>query len=129
VLRVEHIQDKQSWDIPRGYQFSFTQDSKWLISQIRPLYQETRQAKIKKKKPEQMPKDSFALLNLETGEIKKIERVKSFQIPTKGSGWYAFLSEPPLPDTSKKKFAPDSSALALAGLKKLADSIIHQSLD
>ena len=47
--------------IPRGDSALFTADSKYAVFQIKPPYQDVRQAKIKKKKPEDMPKDSLGI--------------------------------------------------------------------
>jgi len=44
--------------ISRGYNAVITEDSRFVIFKVRPLYKETREARIKKKKPEDMPRDS-----------------------------------------------------------------------
>ena len=42
----------------------FTENNAFLIAKIKPKFDETRKAKIGKKKPEEMPKDSFAIAEL-----------------------------------------------------------------
>ena len=44
--------------VPRGYNAVITEDSRYVIFRIKPFFKETRDAKIKKKKTEEMPKDN-----------------------------------------------------------------------
>ncbi|MFY7839510.1 MAG: S9 family peptidase, partial [Lacibacter sp.] len=46
--------------IARGYGSVITNDSRYVIFKIRPLFKDTRDARIKKKRPDEMPKDSMA---------------------------------------------------------------------
>ena len=70
--------------IDRGTQAGFTSDSKFLIALIKPFYQDVRQAKIDKKKSDEMPKDSLALFSIAGNELEKIANVKSFKLPEEG---------------------------------------------
>ncbi|MBC7937400.1 MAG: S9 family peptidase [Rhizobacter sp.] len=115
--------------IARGYNSVITEDSRYAIFKIKPGFQDTRQAKIKKKKPDEMPKDSLAILLLGTDSMVKITRVKSYKTPEKGSGWLIYHLDKPLPDSVKKKASPDSLKLKIDKLAKLADSLIRKSLD
>ena len=45
--------------IARGYNAVITEDSRFVVFKIRPFYKETREARIKKKKPDEMPKGFF----------------------------------------------------------------------
>src|SRR5689334_8380244 len=62
--------------IARGYNAVITEDSRYAIFRIKPLFKDTRDARIKKKKPDEMPKDSFAIVELGKDEIWKLARVK-----------------------------------------------------
>lgn len=75
--------------IPRGYGASLTTDNQFVIFLIKPYFTATRNAKIKKIKPEDFPKDSLGILNLSTLTLSKIENVKSFQLPKDGNGLLA----------------------------------------
>src|SRR4051812_28495794 len=44
--------------VPRGYNARITDDSRFVVFKIKPLYKETREARIKKKRPDELPKDS-----------------------------------------------------------------------
>ena len=126
---VQNVKTGYKKTIARGYNGIITEDSKYAILKIKPAYQDTRQAKIKKKRPDEMPKDSLAIVLLGTDSIVRISRVKSYQAPDKGSGWLVYHLDKPLPDTTKKKATPDSLKLKVDKLAKLADSLIRRSLD
>lgn len=81
-------------ELPRGYNARFTEDSKYFIFKIKPLYQDTRRAKIKKNKPEDFPKDSLGLVKLGQDSIFKTDKIKSYKIPMKAGGWIAYQKEP-----------------------------------
>ena len=67
--------------VSRGTNLSFSNDSKFAALAIKPLFKDVRQAKIKKKKPDEMTKDTLAIVNLTTLNVTKIPRVKSFSFP------------------------------------------------
>ena len=128
-LVIENFEGNYSLTIPRGYNAVITEDSRYAIFKIKAPYQETRQAKIKKKKPDDMPKDSFGIVELGKDTAWKQARVKGFATPEKAGGWVAWQIEKPLPDTTKKKAKPDSLQLKIDSLIRLTDSLIRKSLD
>ena len=65
--------------IPRGYRPVILDDDSRLICLVKPEFQKTRQAKIKKKKGDDLPKDSLFIVDLKTASIVKFPGVKSFQ--------------------------------------------------
>jgi len=94
TLYVRHLKTNQIIKIERGTQSKFTEDNVFLITKIKPTFDETRKAKIGKKKPEEMPKDSLAILTLSNGSINKIPSVRSYQIPEFGNDVIAYLNDP-----------------------------------
>ena len=94
ILYVKHLKTNQTIIIERGAQAKFSENNAFLIAKIKPKFDETRKAKIGKKKPEEMPKDSLVILTLATGNLNKIPAVKSFQIPELGNDIIAYLSDP-----------------------------------
>ena len=109
-------------EIPRGYNATITEDSRYVIFRIKPFFKDTREARIKKKKPEDMPKDSLGIMELGTDSILKVARVKSYKTPEKGAGWIAYHLEKSIPETSKPKERPDSLT-QVNNLLKMADSL------
>lgn len=130
-LVVENIATKAKNTVARGYNAVITEDSRYVIFKIKPLYQDTRQAKIKKKKSDDMPKDSIGIIELGKEAVFKIARVKNYKTSEKGFGYMAYQMEKPEPDTSKKskKGIVDSATKNIDMLVKLADSIIRKSVE
>lgn len=81
-------------EMPRGYNARITEDNKYVVFKIRPSYQDTRNAKIKKKRPEDFPKDSLGLVELGKDNIFKTDKIKSYKLPLKAGGWIAYQKEP-----------------------------------
>lgn len=125
VLFIKALDNSFSKHIPRGYQPAFTNNSKYIVCRIRPYFKDTREARIKKKKPEDMPKDSLAIIELGKDSISIIARVKSYKMPEKGNGqWMAYQLEKALPEPAKSKVQPDSLS-QLNNLSRMADSLMR----
>jgi dienelactone hydrolase len=104
--------------IPRGYNAVITEDSRYVLFKIRPLYKDTRDARIKKKRPDDMPKDTLAIVELGKDSIWKTPRVKTYKTPEKESGWVAYHLEKPIERTSSERPARSNGTD-----KKIADSL------
>ncbi|MEA2204592.1 MAG: hypothetical protein QOE77_1368 [Blastocatellia bacterium] len=78
----------------------FTADSRYLVFAVEPTKAEINKAKKDKKKPEEMPKNGMGIMDLSNGNVTRIDKVKSFQVPEEGSGYIAYLLEPK-PDERK----------------------------
>ncbi|MEO6613388.1 MAG: prolyl oligopeptidase family serine peptidase [Chitinophagaceae bacterium] len=101
VIQSSDAQYKKN--IPRGYNALITEDSRFVIFKIKPFYKDTREARIKKKKTDEMPKDSLAIVELGKEVIWKTERVKNYKTPQKSFGWVAYQLEKPLEQSGKSK--------------------------
>jgi dipeptidyl aminopeptidase/acylaminoacyl peptidase len=90
----------------------FTADSRFVVFGTEPTKVELNKAKKDKKKPEEMPKNGMGIIDLATGTVTKIERIKSFQVPEDGSGFIAYLLEaaPPEKPTAPKEGAKEGGA-------------------
>jgi dipeptidyl aminopeptidase/acylaminoacyl peptidase len=126
---VRNLETGKEWRAPRGAQpttppqqnpfaeqqgpppFSgrpqFTADSKYVLFLILPTKVETEKAKKEKKKPEESPKNALGMMDLSSGEVVRVDRVKSFQVPEEGSGFVSYLHEP---KPEEKKAADDKTA-------------------
>jgi dienelactone hydrolase len=117
IQATDHTYKKE---IPRGYGATITEDNRFVICRIRPLFKATRDARIKKNKSEDMPKDSLAIIEAGKDSVVKIARVKSYKTPEKGVGpWMAYLSEKALPVPPAQ---PDSGT-RLNNMVRMADSL------
>lgn len=101
--------------IPRGFSAIITADNQYLVCRIRAPFADTREARIKKKKPDDMPKDSLAIVWLGKDSIWKKERVKGFRIPEESFGWVAYHLE--------KKIVKQDRAARATDPKKVTDSL------
>ncbi len=107
--------------IARGYNAVITEDARYVIFKIKPFFKDTREAKIKKKKPEDTPKDSLAIVELGKDSVWKIAKVKTYKTPEKEAGWVAYHLEKAIEkkEPVKKTDSPE---------KKIADSL-HKVID
>lgn len=125
VLHLQNLSQNTNQAFARGYRGAFTADSRFAIFQIKPAYAVTRQAKLKKKKAEEMPKDSLAIYDLGKGSAQYVNRVKSYKLPKSNGEWLAYHLEAPLatkaPKDSTKGKAPAKPAPKPAGGKGKSD--------
>ncbi|WP_461086423.1 S9 family peptidase [Spirosoma flavus] len=93
VASNENNSSSPRYVFPRGYMAQFTPDSKYLIMRLKVPIADVRKAKLKKKKADEMPKDSLLALNLSTGKTVKFPNVKSFTFGKESGLWLAVLQE------------------------------------
>ena len=118
-LVVRNVATGREWRSPRGYRPAarrpnffdpaavrafeaqrrllrpvFSADTRFLFFIIEPNRIEIRKARKNKKKRKDFPKKSLGIMNLATGKVIKIDRVKNFQVPEDGSEFIAYLKEP-----------------------------------
>ncbi len=87
----------------------FTADSRFAIFGTEPTKAEVTKAKKEKKKPEEMPKNGLGIMDLSTGTVTRVERVKSFRVPEDGTGYFAYLIEAKPEDKPSAQPKPESS--------------------
>ena len=90
----------------------FTADSRFAVFQILPSKTETEKAKKEKKRPDEMPKNAMGIMDLATGEVTRIDRVKSFQVPEEGNGFLAYSLEAKPEERRPEDRRPEASAAA-----------------
>lgn len=112
--------------IPRGIGFSFSADGNFAVGKIAPQRDSVRVLKLKKKKADDLPKDSLFILQLSSGKIEKLAKVKSFAIPTEKGSWIAvhFEKEP-----APKVDPADSTKKAEKPKKTDGTRLLVRSLD
>ena len=106
TLRIGGKKQERVVEIPRGYRATLLDDDSYAVCLIKPLFQKTRRAKIDKKKPDDMPKDSLAVVNLRTGDVRKFPDVKGYKIGKHALQAFAFATADtsfiPKPERKKK---------------------------
>jgi dipeptidyl aminopeptidase/acylaminoacyl peptidase len=109
-LVISDAKNNSKFKIPRADTARITADSRYAITLIKPFFKDVRQAKIKKKKPSEFPKDTLGIITLGKSEVIKVPAIRSFKIADKASV-IAYLSPA---DTVKKPLASDTSKKAIA---------------
>src|SRR2546423_1022582 len=71
----------------------FTADAKFVVFTIEPTKAELNKAKKDKKRPDDMPKNALGIMDLSSGQVARVERVKNFQVPEDASGFIAYSME------------------------------------
>ena len=103
-LYVTNTRSGQEFEIPRGNSAKFTFDSRFVVFQIEPVDSIVKALRIEDTRPDDLPKDSVGVLELASGNITRIERVKSFALPEEAGGWVAYQHDAPQaePDDSSE---------------------------
>ena len=120
VLIVRNTQTNIEFTIPRAAQVVFSEDGNYLFGKIKPTFNETRKAKIDKKKADELPKDSLFIYHLKDASLEKIANVKTFQIPSKSNGAIVYLLD------KKGDINKDGSDLIIYNLKTLFKHTVKQ---
>lgn len=126
-LFLKTKENKELIQIPRGYNGKLTDTENHLISLIKAPFAVTREAKIKKKKTEDLPKDSLAIYNLTSSSLVKFAQVKSYKVAEQNNNFVSFLfdkqadekinsSKNPADTTQNKKNSNDKKKKAVATL-------------
>ncbi|MER3471422.1 MAG: S9 family peptidase [Chitinophagaceae bacterium] len=117
---IQSTESNYKRQIPRGYNAVITEDSRYAVFKIKPTYKQTRDAQIKKKKQEDMPKDSIAIIELGKDSIYKRPNIKGYKTPLKGFDWIAYQKEK---DPATIKPANLSTQKTVDSLKRTIDSL------
>ncbi|MES2332876.1 MAG: prolyl oligopeptidase family serine peptidase [Bacteroidota bacterium] len=138
VLYVQSTNGSYKKEIPRGYTAVITDDNRFVVCRIKPFFKVTRDARIKKSRPDDLPKDSLAILELGTDKLTKVARVRSYKIPDESNnGWIAYLMDKGLPDVTRPGGRGEMDSMTRLNtmysvadsLTRVADSIRNKAND
>lgn len=97
------LQTNKEYRSPRGRQPVLTADGRHVVFAVAPLKADVDKAKKDKKKPEEQPKSGLGIMDLASGQVTTVERVKSFKVAEDSGAYVAYLLEPPLKKADEKK--------------------------
>jgi dipeptidyl aminopeptidase/acylaminoacyl peptidase len=119
-LVVLNLKTNTEYRSVRGKEPVITADGKFVVFTIAPLKAEVDKAKKDKKKAEEQPKNALGIMDLATGKVTTVERVKSFKVAEDGGAFAAYLLEAPLkkPDEKKDEVKPEEKPAAKPGEEK-----------
>ncbi len=128
---VSHGDSQKRYVLNRADRWSFSNDNKYAVGRITAEKDVVRALKLKKTKSDDMPKDSLFIINLASGQVEKLSRVKSFSTPDKEASWLAVHFEKELPKKPVKKEEGDTTKVAPAEKPKKTDgtTLIVRSFD
>lgn len=109
-LVVRHVADGREYRAPRGTSPQFSADGRFVAFAVQPTRAELDKAKKDKKKPEDGPKAGAAWMDLATGQVETVERVKRFAWGKDGGQHLAMLLEAPIKKGGAADAAKDGKA-------------------
>ena len=89
-LFIMNHSTSQQTVFPRGARAAFSPGSEFAVFHIEPRQDVVRQAKVEKKKRDEMPKDSLGVFVMASQQLIKHEDLISYQLPKEPSDWLAF---------------------------------------
>jgi acetyl esterase/lipase len=98
-----NLKTNKEYRAARGRGAVLTVDGRYVAFTVAPVKADVDKAKKDKKKPEEQPKNGLGIMDLATGQVTAIERVKSFKVPEESGAFVAYLLEPPLKKADEKK--------------------------
>ena len=107
TLVIENIRNGKKIEVPRATRAKLSEDGSKVVAVIKPLFSQTRDAKIKKAKKEDMPKDSLAIIDLASGKVEKFANCKSHNTPDKLFSHIAFEQTPAKEKPAAKEEKPE----------------------
>ncbi|MCK9624849.1 MAG: prolyl oligopeptidase family serine peptidase [Bacteroidales bacterium] len=100
-LEIFNIKTGKKYSVPRASIASFSENCEKVVFKISPFFQQTRQAKIDKKKAKEMPKDTLGILDLVSGDITKYPLLKEYKKGKYLGEYIAFKEEEKLAEKKK----------------------------
>ena len=108
VLHLYNIKTGKEYSLDCVSSAVISQDATRAVFKISPKFKETRQARIDKKKGDDMPQPSLGVMNLATGRIDTIACVKEFKHSDKLGSYVAFKKAAAPKATPKKGEKPEA---------------------
>jgi len=113
TLSIRDLPGNRTLTLDRVNSFRLSMDGKWTVGLLKAPFAERRQARIDKKKAEDMPEDSLFIINNRTFEVKKIANVKSFKTAEESFTHVAYTTTLPKDTTNKEEKKEKTKVLLL----------------
>ncbi|MBL7738969.1 MAG: S9 family peptidase [Chitinophagaceae bacterium] len=122
-LVIQSADGRYKRTVARGFSAVITEDNRFVIFRIRAFFKDLRDARIKKKRPDDSPKDSIGIVQLGKDGVWKAARVKSYKTPANSFGWVAYHLEKTIEPAAKGKPAGTDSKKVVDSLGRIIDSL------
>ncbi len=116
ALCLWNAAQNQTLTFERAAEPQFSADGQYLVFRIKPPFDTLKALRRQKVKKEDLPRDTLAVLHLQTKALQKIPDVHSFSMPEKWSGWLACRLE-----AGRESKAPKDTAATTAPKGKKED--------
>ncbi len=94
VLTIRDVQKNNLiGTVDRAASVQTSPSGRHLTMLIKPLFSETRQARIDKKRGDDMPKDTLGIFSLTNSNLVKIPAVKSYKLPEEKGNYVVYLAD------------------------------------
>ncbi|MDR2221429.1 MAG: prolyl oligopeptidase family serine peptidase [Flavobacteriaceae bacterium] len=123
-LFITRTDKSKQLEVNRGENPVFTGTSAFAVFSIRPTFADLKAVKVKKKKEDEIAKDSLGIYNLKTGSLVKKANIKSFKVPEKQGDYLAYLLEAPKDTTKTKDKKPAKKAAKDAPLDLVLENLV-----
>ena len=102
LLFIRDLKKNQSLTLKGVNKYALAPDGKYTVGLIKAPFAERREARIKKKKADEMPEDSLAIIHNDSFGIEKIAAVKSFRTAEEMGSHIAYSITQKADTTDKK---------------------------
>ena len=109
VLKLRSTSSTKEYSIENATGARLTFDSKHVAYRIEPDKELLKKLKKEKKPANQLPKESFEILQLDTGKHFAFGSIKSFAVPQENGDWIAILLDKSKPDSNASENQSDVS--------------------
>ena len=89
-LFIQDLKKNKNFEYNRISGYSLSPDGSYTVALLKAPFADTRQAKIDKKKPEEMPKDSLLIIDNETFTFNILPNVKSYKTSQELGNYVAY---------------------------------------
>jgi dipeptidyl aminopeptidase/acylaminoacyl peptidase len=90
VMHVKGLAGGRDLQVARAEGARITEDSRFVIFRIRPEKAEVEKAERDRVPASRRPADSLGILDLGTGNIVRVARLRSFELPEENATWLAY---------------------------------------
>lgn len=102
TLWISNLDKKRTFTVESVNRYTVSLDGQFTVALIKAPFAERRKARIKKKKADDMPKDSLVIIDNQTFAVHGIANIKSYGAPRELASHIVYKTEAPK-DTTKGK--------------------------
>ncbi len=126
TLYIRDLKNNKELKINRINKYTLSPDGRFTVGLLKAPFADIREAKIKKKKADDFPKDSLVIVDNAALSVYKIADVKSYATPTELAAHIAYKKTEPK-DTVKNKSAKPKELLIIRNLNTQTEDTVKNA--